>query len=402
MNARAIRFPLFDSLRAIAALAIFGTHAYASLHANDSGLGRQFAGRLEVGVYIFFAISGFLLYRPFVRARLRDFDRPATGGYLWRRMLRIGPAYWVALSIVAVWLHMRYVVDPVSNAPWYYLFGQSYRPYLAIGGLSQAWSLSVEAAFYLFLPLYALAMRCLPAAGDRARLRNELGGLAVLTLLGLLFTVLAVNSGTTNGDTTAFPLHLTLPCYLHVFGAGMCVAVLSVWYEGRELPGWLRPLDRFPGMAWGVALVAFCVASLWIGIDGHPGEHVSATQWTVRSSLYVVIALGVVLPAVFGDQARGLVRRVLANRALLWVGLVSYSFFLYHLAVVIQVQRWDLPAGGAVALVLSLALAAASYYLIERPALKLKGLVGRRPEPAPGEALAEPAPAVPARATHAS
>jgi peptidoglycan/LPS O-acetylase OafA/YrhL len=51
---------------------------------------------------------------------------------------------------------------------------------------------------------------------------------------------------------------------------------------------------------------------------------------------------------------------------------------------------------------MSLALAAASYYLVERPALRLKELVGRRPEPAPGEALAEPAPAVPARATHAS
>jgi peptidoglycan/LPS O-acetylase OafA/YrhL len=400
MNARAIRFPLFDSLRAIAALAIFGTHAYASLHASDTGLMRQFAGRLEVGVYIFFAISGFLLYRPFVRARLRGTDRPATGGYLWRRMLRIGPAYWVALSVVAVWLHMRYVVDPVSNAPWYYLFAQSYRPYLAIGGLAQAWSLCVEAGFYLFLPLYALAMRLLPAAGERERLRNELSGLAILAVLGVGFTVLAVSSGATDGDTSVLPLHLILPSYLHVFAAGMCLAVLSVWYEERDEPGWLGPLDRFPGIAWGVALLAFVVVSLWVGIDGHPGERVSATQWVARSVLYVVIAVGVVVPAVFGDPARGLVRRVLANRVLLWIGLISYSFFLYHLAVVLQVERWDLPAGTAVALAMSLAIAAASYYLIERPAIKLKGLIGRRPEPA--EALAEPAPAVPARATHAS
>jgi peptidoglycan/LPS O-acetylase OafA/YrhL len=109
----------------------------------------------------------------------------------------------------------------------------------------------------------------------------------------------------------------------------------------------------------------------------------------------------VVVPAVFGDQARGLVRRVLANRVLLWIGLVSYSLFLYHLAVVIQVSRWGPPAQGLVALAMSLAIAAASYYVIERPLMRLKGLVKGGPEPAPMEAIAEPAPTTPARATHA-
>jgi peptidoglycan/LPS O-acetylase OafA/YrhL len=61
MNARATRFPLFDSLRAIAALAIFGTHAYFVLTENAATPLRQYATRLDVGVYIFFAISGFLL-----------------------------------------------------------------------------------------------------------------------------------------------------------------------------------------------------------------------------------------------------------------------------------------------------------------------------------------------------
>ena len=84
MNVRATRFPLFDSLRAIAALAVFGTHAYFALRNNAPSDLRPYAARLDVGVYIFFVISGFLLYRPFVRARLRGGARrrpaPTPGG----------------------------------------------------------------------------------------------------------------------------------------------------------------------------------------------------------------------------------------------------------------------------------------------------------------------------------
>jgi peptidoglycan/LPS O-acetylase OafA/YrhL len=393
MNARATRFPLFDSLRALAALCVFGTHAYFVLTANADSPLRQYAARLEVGVFIFFAISGFLLYRPFVRARLREEEPPTLAAYGWRRLLRIGPAYWVALTVVAVWLQMGEVAD-AGKAPWFYLFGQSYRWDVAIGGLSQAWSLCVEAGFYVMLPLYALAIRSLPARSAAARLRAELAGLAVLAALGIGFVGLALANGATD-HLGRFPLHLTLPCYLHAFAAGMCMAVLSVRYEARELPRWLRPLDRFPGIGWAIALAAFWVVSTQIGIDGHDGERVSDAQYLGRSVLYTVIAIGVVAPAVFGDQARGLVRRVMANRVLLWIGLVSYSLFLYHVAVVIQVERWGLPLGGVVALVMSLAIAAASYYVVERPAIKLKRLVKARPDPR--EAIAEPAPVTPPR-----
>jgi peptidoglycan/LPS O-acetylase OafA/YrhL len=401
MNVRATRFPLFDSLRAIAALAVFGTHAYFVLEANQAGPLRAYFVRLDVGVYIFFAISGFLLYRPFVRARLGKQEQPPqVKSYAWRRFLRIAPPYWVALTIVTIWLHMGNVVEP-ANAPWIYLFGQVYRPTLAIAGLPQAWSLCVEAAFYVFLPLYAFAMRSLPLRSESGRFRAELAGLALLVVAGFGFTALAHANGAVD-QLYHFPLHLTLPCYLEVFAVGMAMAVLSVRYEERELPRWLTPIDRFPGLAWLLAAVAFWAVSTQIGLDGRPGETMNAAQYLGHHALFTVVALGVVLPGVFGDPSRGVVRRVLANRALLWVGLISYSFFLYHVAVVIQVDRWNLPAGPLVALVLSIAIAAASYYAVERPALKLKRLVGPRSEPAPREATAEPAPVAPPQVTQPS
>src|SRR5258708_3347975 len=89
----------FDGLRALAALAIVVLHVTSATGAvQATGAGRYFA-RLDVGVTIFFVISGFLLYRPFVRSHL-DHARGAIalGSFWWRRALRIFPAYWVALT----------------------------------------------------------------------------------------------------------------------------------------------------------------------------------------------------------------------------------------------------------------------------------------------------------------
>src|SRR5918911_5479930 len=122
MNARADRFPLFDSLRAIAALSVFAAHAYLILEGFGSPNPlRDVLVRLDVGVTIFFVISGFLLYRPFVRARLRSAPPPRPLAYAWRRLLRIAPAYWVALTIIAVWLGLGEVHE-AGKWPLFYFF----------------------------------------------------------------------------------------------------------------------------------------------------------------------------------------------------------------------------------------------------------------------------------------
>jgi peptidoglycan/LPS O-acetylase OafA/YrhL len=407
MNVRAGRFPLFDSLRAIAALAVLTTHAAffsGVVVLGSTAALRPYLARLDVGVTIFFLISGFLLYRPFAKAHLRGSAAPDAVPYGWRRVLRIVPAYWLALTVSVIWLGQGGVFTP-TGIPTFYLFGQTYQTATLAGGLDQAWTLCVEITFYAFLPLWALCMRSLRASTPRGRLRLELAGLAFLFVASIVakLIVLSAQGGGRVHTTAAL---ISLPMFLDQFAVGMAIAVMSVWWEEREeLPRVVRPLDRFPSIAWAFALVAFLLVSRGIGLKGFITEGFSHAQYIEEHLLYTAVAFGLLLPAVFGNQQRGFVRRwILANPVLLWLGLISYGIYLWHQTVFVQLQRWGFDAGKVIhpyigwelaGLGGAVVLATISYYGLERPVLKFKRLVPDRRAEVRGEALAEPAPLTP-------
>ncbi len=388
-------FPHFDSLRAIAALAVLAYHIrFFSI--PPSWL-NAYVARLDVGVTIFFVISGFLLYRPFARARLHRTPRPSTGPYAWRRALRIIPAFWVALLIVGVWIGTYDVLGP--NAPIYFGFAQVYWPSKAVGGIGQAWSLAVEVTFYAFLPLWAYALGRIRVASPAGWLRSELLGLGALVAISFAFKqwflvpeVVGTPVGTHDAARAMF---VTLPRFIDQFALGMGLAVASVWLEGRAGPSPIRVLGRRPAIAWLLAALAFWAVSTQVGPASAPSG--TGRGFMEKHYLYAVAAFFLVVPAVIGDPDRGGVRRLLGNRALTWVGVISYSVYLWQLAVVEQLSRWGIPYDvarsfrgaqyfvfAALAVTGTLAVAAASYYAVERPAIRFKPLLPRTgsvPEP---------------------
>src|SRR4051794_29134964 len=166
------RFPLFDALRAIAALCIVATHTSGLTHFFLAGNPlAPVTSRLNVGVTIFFVVSGFLLYRPFVAARLEQRPAPGLGAYARRRLLRIIPAYWLALTVLAVWPGLE---DVFTTHWWrYYLLLQNLSPNSIFGGIVPAWSLCIELSFYVALPFYAMATATLGRRDVRSQLRAE-------------------------------------------------------------------------------------------------------------------------------------------------------------------------------------------------------------------------------------
>ena len=384
------RYPWFDSLRAIAALSVLVYHA-ANYAAFSPEIG-QYTSRLAVGVSLFFVISAFLLYRPFARAHMRATPGGSVGGYAWRRLLRIVPAYWVALTIIAIVLSKQDVFG--DHGLLYYGFAQVYSPSYLLGGLGVAWSLAVEMSLYAFLPVWAWIVSRVPATTEAQRLRVQLAGLGLVALAGVLFKVFYAFRP--DLDEHSFALSLSILRYLDLFAAGMAIAVISVWYEDRPLPAILRPLDRFPGITWVIAAVAFWIAATKVGLK--PGQNEQATPRITWEIFYLrwIIAVVIVLPFVFGEQRRGWLRKVLSQRWLLWFGAISYAVYLWHGFVLAELRdlgiaRWVADVthlnGFIVYVVLtvlfSAAIAALSFRFVERPAMSLRG---RNPFAPTGEA----------------
>jgi peptidoglycan/LPS O-acetylase OafA/YrhL len=395
VNVHANRFPLFDSLRAVAALSVLLFHAALfRLLTHDSPV-KAYTSHLDVGVTIFFMISGFLLYRPFVRARLHAEESPHVPAYAWRRFLRIAPAYWVALTVVALWLALPGVFTR-GGIPVYYGFLQIYDAHRAFGGIPQAWTLCVEVTFYAFLPLWALLMRRVGGG-----VRRELVALALLWLASFGYLLWALEQISPNSVLSG-PYLQPLPNFLDQFAIGMALAVLSVHLERVErLPRWVELLRRHDWIPWIAAAVAFWAVSTRIGYTGARFENATRRMFVGRHELYTVVAFFVLLPALFATAGRGVAGRVLASRVLAYLGLISYGIYLYHFAAVRQLHDWIGDSiGGPVelqivihallAIVAATVLATLSYYVVERPALRLKRLVSP-PVPAErGEATEEP------------
>ncbi len=136
----------------------------------------------------FFLLSAFLLYRPFVAARVRSGDRPAFGGYARRRFLRIAPAYWAVLTIAAIVPGMA----GVFSGNWWVYYGllQNYPVYTPEGAcaadfyrcaIPPAWSLGIEVFFYVLLPFFVLLMAWLGKHRRGSWLGPELIAVVVLS-----------------------------------------------------------------------------------------------------------------------------------------------------------------------------------------------------------------------------
>jgi peptidoglycan/LPS O-acetylase OafA/YrhL len=393
MSVRSGRYRLVDSMRAIAFACVLAAHAafFAGFASNGSSL-LPYLARLDVGVPIFFLISAFLLYRPFVVARLQGEEPPLVRAYAWRRFLRIAPAYWLALCVIGLWLGMPGVFTP-AHAPLYFGFAHIYtNATLTVNAMPQAYSLCVEVAFYVFLPVYAALMRRIKGDGVRA----ELAGAALLFAVSLAYKLWLFARGPVT-SSALLSWRVALPEYLDYFAIGIALSALSVADAPGRVIGFVA---RRPWVAWLAGLALFVLVSKGIGLTGSVFDHVTEARYLARHYVYAAIALALFLPAVFGDPEQGVIRRVLGWRPIRWIGLVSYGAFLYHVAVLEQLQKWRFGSFAKdvspyvwfpVALAGSLAIAAVSWYCFERPILSFKRLVPRRPVER-REAKLEPAP----------
>ncbi|TDE59773.1 acyltransferase [Nonomuraea mesophila] len=329
------RVHALDGIRALAALMILIYHvALQTGLALQDGIAGALLSRLDVAVSIFFVLSGLLLYRPWAFASLTGERPPGSRDYLIRRALRILPLYWIVV-VVAIfgwsrehvgdlwtWLKLLTLTHNYDTAPWWNSTGPP--------GLMQMWSLSVEAAFYLTLPLMALLLSWLSggATGVADRAKRQLVAVTGVALASFVWTLVQFSPVGTGY------MQLWLPRYGACFAGGMALAVVMVWLSSmREEVR--RTLTRWWWICWIIAGAAYALASTPVTGGRYVAPSDLATS-LAEQALYAVISISLVAPAAL-TSSPGLVRRLLANRPVGMLGGISYGIFLWQF---IAIDTW--------------------------------------------------------------
>jgi len=352
MSSPSPRLRTIDGLRGFAALMVVFDHTVG----DSWGLGAW--SEQNHGITAFALLTGFLLSGRFLRARLDGHPQPGTLAFLRARAGRIYPGYWVALAVAALTIGLH-TMGPGDG--WRVVsLTQTFGADTPFEGLPPTWSLSVFLSFYLALPVWSWWRRRSdrPSEGGAAVLRRE-----VLWLCGLIVFAWAVRTWSLTDPIAREPA-FTLFGRADWFAIGMILAALVIAHQRSLAPRWLLLPGRRPGMAL-IGALSLTVGSALIPI--HFEE--------LRDQLDT--AAGGLLVAAFvlhGPVLRG-PQRLFATRPAKALGRWSYGIFLW--GYIVQQAIEDLLPGIATGPHLALtmagaiALGAASWHWVERPAAKL-------------------------------
>lgn len=361
-----------DGLRALAALSVLAFHVWLYRPGGPpetrTALSDKILFELNLGLICFFVLSGFLLFQVFARASLTDGPGVDIKQYGVRRAARILPAYYACLvgCLLLYWLvGPSKMVPDLETLPLFAVFAQNYSADTVMTLNPVTWTLSIEAALYLVLPLIGLAAY---------RLGHKRVAHQAVFLLVLVGVTLAWNALVFTYDWRPIGPKV-LPAYIGHFALGMLGAL---WFEHHRKTR-SEPLSAFSTATVFVAGLGFVfLGGFWHETDG------SGITYAMFSGLPA--ALGFALMIVAAASGTGPAISWLRARPLVEIGIVSYGVYLWHLPLLLAARHVGLlPDAFAprALIVAALALLAgfASWRLIEQPLIRRFGATkpqGRR------------------------
>lgn len=368
-----------ESMRALAALAVLEGHVFGTTRQYGGGAYATFLDRTLLGggfgVFLFFALTGYLLYRPFARRDFGAGDPVALKRYSANRVFRILPLYYTVLVV-----YLLAFDHGGSFTTWWrsLLFLENFYPQTLAHVDGVMWSLVVEVQFYILLPLLALAL-ARASAGSARKGALLLAALGVADEIVRYVTVTSVHAVDVRWE-------YSLPGTFIFFVSGMLLALVETQ--------WASLRSRLPGVAGRSSVWFVASVPLWLVVT-----------WRYDLDVVLVPATFLVLGSIVLPLRRGVVHRALEWRPLATLGVASYSLYLWHFPIVnhLYAASWaphDYLGLLALSVVLSGAVALVSYKVVEAPFLRLRRSwsaataahpsTGVSPGPVPG---AQPLPA---------
>jgi peptidoglycan/LPS O-acetylase OafA/YrhL len=336
--------PALDGLRGISILAVLG------FHAEIAGLRGGF-----LGVDIFFVLSGFLITALLCEEWMRDGSVSLKGFYI-RRARRLLPALLVMLALYAAAMAVLHrhddILYPLRSAALVLLYVANWAMMFDVTSiqyhLGHTWSLSIEEQFYLIWPFLLLWM-----------FRRRVSRRGVLRVVGLGIVASVVVHLVLWADGAPFRrAYYGLDTRAFSLLVGCAIGLMAAW---GMLPRAGRAVGPLRAAAYlSLATLALLVATSTFGV-------VYPADWIYLAASVAAGAIVVALMALPGDP----LARALAWSPLVWIGRLSYSLYLWHFPVfALSYKSFPRERYGLLAVALptavTFAVAAASYYLIER------------------------------------
>ncbi|MBI3213481.1 MAG: acyltransferase [Mycobacterium sp.] len=383
-----------DGMRGIGAFAVVFGHI-AENYAPT--VNKQYMiGMLGVALLIFFCLSGFLLFLPYVRRLTADPNRlkmPSTSQYGLHRLLRVFPGYLVIFLIVNFVFRIAYIDNPATHPKGQALgtgmitdpgqllanltLTQTYFPAYIQTGLNPSWSLTTEILFYASLPFLGMLLFRLRGRWKGHPLVLACLAPAILLVIGVVcrlfapmvadhFGIHQIEMQNWGPNWVAVFLR-SYPANADIFAFGMLAAVLFVALEQEVVR---EAIARRVRMLCTVGLLLSAVVSLYLAAD----QSYFATM--AIGALSGLLILSVVVPLARGQETA--LTKWLDSKPFFFIGTISLSIYLWHYPVLLLLGRYNLQGSdtwpgllrstlivGAVTILFS----TLTYYLVERPAL---------------------------------
>jgi peptidoglycan/LPS O-acetylase OafA/YrhL len=339
------RIPSLDGMRGICILLVLGSHTVGSSNFPKF----YFLGGLAaIGLVVFFVLSGFLITTVLMREQGRSGTISLKNFYI-RRFLRIFPVAYLYIAVIALLSFLgiiglrphdlgfavSYLMDFHHDRAWY---------------LGHLWYLTVEEQFYLLWPatIVILGFRRGFFLAIAALAFIPFSRIAISRLLPTMSTSFEVPDGTASILTG-------------------CVLALSFQ--------WMTSKRVFISHLFSIALLGAVALRLY---TWNVGYSVHGLSYVINILIALAVFRCIAIP---GDR----LGRILNSRALMFVGGLSYSIYVWQ-----QLFLPPVPPGSSFPLNLIAAIATAlcSFYLIERPCLKLKNRFTRTKFEPPAEVRA--------------
>ncbi len=367
-----------EGYRGLAAVGIVVFHAFQFARGNASSsyayphtVAQAVLRNLDGLVSMFLILSAYLLYLPVARKVLQGVQPGPVKLFLIRRATRILPLYWSAILLVWSYRNTRLPgdwVDLVEHLTFIQVFDTK-RIFYTIG---PAWSLSVEIWFYLFLAAGYVALNQLVGRTTGARNRRLLLLSAPVVLTVASFAWQAWALFVTHQPATRWAIWFNPIARADMLAIGMFIAVIHASRFSSSPVR--RPL-----------LILLRITALGLLVYGCAIRTDDPTRMSIFN-LVSALAFGLLIASSVFDDPKHLWRRALAGRRLAWLGLTSYSLYIWHEPVLLYLDTHFhlnhapqmFPVIAVLLVSASVPVAWLSHHAIEKPLGRLRFTVDNR------------------------